>query len=184
MASAPSRAPVFAAIAVALTLAACSSGAGPTAAPTVATPAGPTPTAGAAASEAAGASPAVYAVDVVQDATLGSYLVGEGGKSLYRLTKDKAGTSTCVDACATNWPPFILDPGEAAVAGTGVTGTISTIARPDGSKQVAIDGIPLYYFAGDTKAGDTKGQGLSGVWFLVAPGGDSVTATQKPEGAY
>jgi len=34
--------------------------------------------------------------------------------------------------------------------------------------QVTYNHWPLYYFAGDSAAGDTKGQGKNGTWF-VAP---------------
>ena len=63
---------------------------------------------------------------------------------------------------------MILDDGEKAVAGAGASGTIATITRTDGKKQVTYNGAPLYYFAADAAAGDTKGQGLNGKWF-VAP---------------
>jgi predicted lipoprotein with Yx(FWY)xxD motif len=125
-------------------------------------------------SPAAAGSPGVYSVDLHQDASLGGYLTGEDGKSLYILTKDSSGTSTCTGNCATTWPPFTLDAGETVVAGAGVTGTIATIKRPDGSDQVAINGQPLYYFSGDDGAAQTNGQGISGVWFLAAPGGGPV----------
>ena len=125
---------------------------------------------------AAAGSPGVYAVDVHQAATLGAFLTGEDGKSLDLLTKDSSGTSTCTGNCATTWPPFTLDSGESVVAGSGVTATISTIKRPDGSDQVAIDGQPLYYYSGDDGPAQTNGEGANGVWFLVAPGGAPVNA--------
>jgi predicted lipoprotein with Yx(FWY)xxD motif len=101
---------------------------------------------------------------------LGKYLTGEDGKTLYIFKNDTVGDgkSSCYDACATNWPPMILDDGEKAVAGAGAGGTIATITRTDGKKQVTYNGAPLYYFAADAAAGDTKGQGLNGKWF-VAP---------------
>ena len=37
--------------------------------------------------------------------------------------------------------------------------------------QVAINGLPLYYYADDTKAGDTTGQGVGGKWFVASPTG-------------
>ena len=126
--------------------------------------------------KAAAGSPGAYSVDVHQDAALGAFLTGEDGKSLYLLTKDSSGTSTCTGNCATTWPPFTLDTGESVVAGSGVTGTISTIKRPDGSDQVAIDGQPLYYYAGDDGPAQTNGEGANGVWFLVAPDGGPVNA--------
>ena len=52
-----------------------------------------------------------------------------------------------------------------------MTGALTTFARPDGKMQVAINGLPLYYYAGDTKAGDTTGQGKTGKWFVASPTG-------------
>lgn len=160
--SGPAR--ILGAAAVAVFVAACSSQGGATPVPSVASQP----------SAAAGGSPTVYTVDVHQDATLGAFLTGEDGKSLYLLTKDSANTSTCTDQCASAWPPFILESGETVVAGTGVTGTLGTIKRPDGSDQVAINGLPLYYFSGDTGAAQTNGQGVKGVWFLASPSGTTV----------
>ena len=162
---------------------ACSSAATPvpptaapqTAAPATAAPASSAP-ATAAPSTSAAASPSeaageTYTLAVVSGAgDLGKYLTGEDGKTLYIFKNDTVGDgkSSCYDACATNWPPMILDDGEKAVAGAGASGTIATITRTDGKKQVTYNGAPLYYFAADAAAGDTKGQGLNGKWF-VAP---------------
>lgn len=128
------------------------------------------PTAAPVASTAPAASSAAYRVEVAQNATLGSYLTGEDGRSLYLLTKDAENATTCTAACAAAWPPFELDPGESIAAGDGVSGTLATITRADdGKMQVTYNGIPLYYFASDTTAGDINGQGRNGVWFLVGP---------------
>lgn len=139
------------------------------------TPSASVPAAAASSPVAAG-SPSVYPVDLHQGSSLGSFLVGEDGKTLYLLTKDPNGSSSCTGTCASAWPPFTLDAGETAVAGTGVTGTIGTIKRPDGSTQVAINGVPLYYFSGDSAAGDTQGEGSNGVWFVVGADGTAVQA--------
>ena len=150
--------------AAALLVAACS-GAAATAAPT----SGPA----ADASSAAG-SGAAYEVKVAQDSKLGAHLAGQDGKSLYLLTADSASTSTCTGGCATAWPPLELNPGESVKAGDGVTGALTTTKRSDdGKMQVTYNGIPLYYFAKDAKAGDINGQGIKGVWFLVAPASTS-----------
>jgi plastocyanin len=67
-----------------------------------------------------------------------------------------------------------------ATGGTGVTGTLATIKRDDGTTQVTYNGIPLYYYIKDTKAGDLNGQALNNVWFLVAPA--STAASGAPKG--
>lgn len=125
--------------------------------------------AGAAATETPAASGSVYVVNVAANATVGKFLTGEDGKTLYTYKKDSPGTSACTGQCATNWPPFTLDPGETVQAGTGVTGTLATISRPDGATQVTYGGMPLYYFAADAKAGDVTGQGVGSVWYVAAP---------------
>jgi predicted lipoprotein with Yx(FWY)xxD motif len=155
--------------AVAIVVAACSSGGAATSAPSAAVSAGGT----------------VYEVKAVTDAKLGTYLVGEDGKTLYVFLKDAKDTSNCSGTCATNWPPFTLDAGETAKAGDGVTGTLGTITRADGKTQVTYDGFPLYYFTKDTKAGDTTGQGLNSVWYVasVAGGPGGASATSAPTAA-
>lgn len=161
-----------------LIVAACSSGASP--APT------DTPAASPAASVAPGSSSVAAGPEVtsVSNASLGDYLAGDKGLTLYVLTADTAGTSTCTGTCAATWPPFIVGAGETPTAGAGVTGALGTITRADGTTQVTYMGAPLYYYAGDTKAGDVNGQGLKGVWFVAAttggPGGSP--AASSPAG--
>jgi predicted lipoprotein with Yx(FWY)xxD motif len=109
-------------------------------------------------------------VDVLAaSGTVGPYLTGANGATLYTFKPDTASTSTCVDACAAAWPPFTVAAGGSAKAGTGVSGALTTFARPDGSMQVAYNGRPVYYFSGDTAAGQTNGQGKAGNWFVAAP---------------
>ena len=97
----------------------------------------------------------------------GKYLTGAGGMTLYIFKKDSAGKSACDGDCAVKWPPLIVT--GAATAGAGVSGALTTITRSDGSKQVAYDGQPLYYFANDAAPGDTNGQGAGDVWFIAGP---------------
>ena len=166
-------------VAALLVATACSSGGGAstalTAVPTAAESAAPTAAASSAPSEAASAAPSAaaggaYTLTIVTSATVGKYLSGEDGKTLYVFSPDSTpNKSTCTGACATTWPPFALDTGETAVAGAGVTGTIATFARDDGSTQVSYNGKPLYYFANDKAAGDTNGQGVAGKWTVAAP---------------
>jgi predicted lipoprotein with Yx(FWY)xxD motif len=120
--------------------------------------------------EPASAAPgSTYTVAVANATGLGKFLTGLDGKTLYTLKSDSKDTTTCSGACATNWPPFTLSAGGTTVAGSGVTGVLGTFTRPDGATQVTYAGMPLYYFAGDSKAGDTNGQGIKGVWFVASP---------------
>jgi predicted lipoprotein with Yx(FWY)xxD motif len=100
-------------------------------------------------------------------------LVTANGMTLYMFTKDKKGQSTCTGGCAKFWPPLLGAVPPAPVPGfSGAFGLTSQ----SGSKQVTYSGSPLYTFANDKKAGDSKGQGVGGVWWMVlAPA--SVTAS-------
>ena len=104
-----------------------------------------------------------------------SFLVDGKGMSLYLFTKDTAGSSasTCYGSCATAWPP-LLTTGK-PVAGSGVDmSKFGTITRTDGTTQVTYNGWPLYYFDKDKQAGDTTGEGVGSVWYLISPTGDKV----------
>jgi len=106
---------------------------------------------------------------VATDATLGDYLTDAEGLTLYHFTNDTPGSgeSACVDACANAWPPLTVT-GE-PTASADAPGELATIERPDGSTQVTYDGQPLHHFASDAAPGDTNGQGVGGVWFIVEP---------------
>jgi predicted lipoprotein with Yx(FWY)xxD motif len=136
----------------------------------VATPSGASgsPAATTGASPAASTAGSVHTVDLVSSAP--AHLTGDMGLALYAFKKDGPSTSACTSSnCVANWPPFTVKAGETAAAGTGVTGTIATFARPDGSMQVSWNGQPLYYFAGDTKPADTTGANVSPDWSLAVP---------------
>jgi predicted lipoprotein with Yx(FWY)xxD motif len=100
---------------------------------------------------------------------LGTYLSGPDNLTLYTFEPDSPNTSTCDGGCAEAWPPFTVEPGVEFAPGDGVEGELTTFPRADGTLQVAYDGAPLYYFANDTTAGDTNGQGLGDNWFVAEP---------------
>lgn len=108
-------------------------------------------------------------LEVAHDATLGDYLVAANGMTLYLYTKDTTGVTNCYDQCAVNWPPYMAVTNATPTTGTGVTGAITMITRNDGTKQLAYKGVPLYYWKNDVKPGDTTGQNVGGVWFVVKP---------------
>lgn len=124
-------------------------------------------------------------VEVTQHASFGPILTVDG-KSVYLFTSDPAGgtATACLEACAAAWPPVLVPDASEPTAGAGLTGALTTFERPDGGRQVAYAGHPLYFFAQDTAPGDTTGQGVGGVWFLVTPAGDAVAeaaATAAPQ---
>jgi predicted lipoprotein with Yx(FWY)xxD motif len=121
-----------------------------------------------ASAEASSAGAGSYVVKAASG-SVGAYLTGEDGRTLYTFKPDSANTSTCTGGCAGSWPPFVVGAGDTLTAGSGVSGKLTTFARTDGSMQVAYNGAPLYYFASDAKAGDTNGQGVGGKWFVAAP---------------
>ncbi len=146
---------------VGLALGACSAGAGASS-----PPAGSSATGG-------------LTIATATDASLGTFLTGADGKTLYVLTRDGPNQTTCTDSCAQAWPPLASTVGQRPQAGSGVTGQLGTLTRPDGTVQVTYAGHPLYYYSGDLKAGDTSGQGKGGVWF-VAPASGALPATSSP----
>jgi predicted lipoprotein with Yx(FWY)xxD motif len=129
---------------------------------------GTTPSASAKPSASAASGPETYEVDKATG-SVGAYLTGEGGMTLYTLKSDSMNTSACAGTCATNWPPFTAADDDTLTPGSGVGGKLTTFARADGTKQVAYNGQPLYYFSGDSAPGDTNGQGVKNVWYVAAP---------------
>jgi predicted lipoprotein with Yx(FWY)xxD motif len=116
------------------------------------------------ASAAASATPTVK---VAQDAKLGTILTDSQGMALYTFKKDKPGESAYVDARAKRWPPLAVPEGMQPMAAPGIPGKLGQIERKDDTYQATYNGMPLYRYAGDSKAGDTNGQGLGGNWFVV-----------------
>lgn len=99
--------------------------------------------------------------------SLGSILTDPAGRSLYLFTKDAPGTSNCYDECATNWPPLLTQ--DEPTLPPSTPGVVGQTPRTDGTSQVTYNGMPLYYWFKDTKPGDTTGQNVGGVWFVVNP---------------
>jgi predicted lipoprotein with Yx(FWY)xxD motif len=105
------------------------------------------------------------------DTSLGKVLTSDG-LTLYMFVPDEGGTPTCVDACAGAWPPLL---GSAGVAGSGVDADdITVVDRPDGTKQLAYYGWPLYFYAEDQAAGDVTGQGVGGKWYVLGADGNPI----------
>ncbi|PKB72472.1 MAG: hypothetical protein BZY87_00005, partial [SAR202 cluster bacterium Io17-Chloro-G6] len=112
-------------------------------------------------------------VNTTKNSRLGTILTDAGGNSLYLFTNDEQNVTTCGGGCALAWPPLLTIDDPAAGAGLDED-RIGVISRANGAKQVTYNGWPLYYFAGDEKPGDTKGQDRGGVWFVVTTYGGPV----------
>jgi predicted lipoprotein with Yx(FWY)xxD motif len=152
--------------ALALTVSACASSSSSTAS-TSSTPA------------AAGSSPATAAAGgtTLDARTIGSQqvLTNSAGRTLYWFAPDTSTSSKCTGSCATYWPP-VKGP---ATAGSGVTGTLGTITRTDGTTQATYDGHPLYTYAADSAPGQAKGNGLNlsgGLWYEMTVSGATPAA--------
>jgi predicted lipoprotein with Yx(FWY)xxD motif len=108
----------------------------------------------------------------VETSDLGDILVDGEGMTLYVFDNDTDENSTCYDDCEANWPPLT----EEVTAGEGVDESLlGTSERENGDTQVTYAGKPLYYFAGDQAAGDTNGQAVGDVWWVVGADGEAIT---------
>jgi predicted lipoprotein with Yx(FWY)xxD motif len=122
-------------------------------------------------------APVADATVKVATTKLGMVLVNDKGLTLYRFDNDTTpGASTCgAGVCATTWPAATVT--GTPTAGPGIDASkLTTFTRADGSTQLQIAGHPLYRFAGDTKAGDTNGQGILNKWYAAGPDGNKVGA--------
>ena len=123
--------------------------------------------------------------------TLGTHKVGSAtvltnGKAwtLYWFVPDTSTKSNCNGSCIHYWPP-VAGP---VTAGSGVTGTLGTITRSNGTKQATWNGHPLYTYIGDTGPGTDKGNGLNlsgGVWHaIILTGHAGPAASPSAAGGY
>jgi predicted lipoprotein with Yx(FWY)xxD motif len=135
-------------------------------------------------SSSAPAAAGTAAVIATRTGSAGAFLVNGSGRTVYMFAKDPSNQSACSGACASAWPP-VTTTGAATASGGAKSSDLGTITRADGTKQVTYDGHALYYFAGDTSAGQTNGQGVDGFgakWWLVAPTGSIITTAAGGSG--
>ncbi|MFG3229526.1 hypothetical protein ACGF07_32735 [Kitasatospora sp. NPDC048194] len=125
---------------------------------------------------AATGAPAAATLKTADDPKLGPIVTDSAGFTLYRFDQDESSPSEsyCNGACATVWPPEHAN-GNVTVKGID-SKLVGTVTRSDGSKQLTLNGWPVYRYSPDTKPGDTKGQGVGGTWFAVTPTGGKAMA--------
>jgi predicted lipoprotein with Yx(FWY)xxD motif len=176
---------IAAMLATAAALTACGSSSSATAgtvalAKTAATsPAAATSTSGGNATQSSSTDVSVIGTNHTQDGTL---IAGIDGRTVYYFQPDKkssaghAKSSTCYTACATVWPP-VLATATPSAGGSAKASLIALTKRTDGTMQVTYNGLPLYYYAADLKAGQVTGNHLHdgfGFWgALLASGQDT-----------
>ncbi|MGA8049358.1 MAG: hypothetical protein WCA09_04175 [Burkholderiales bacterium] len=115
-------------------------------------------------------------VAIAASVTEANGLLADGsGRTLYTFDKDASNKSNCTGGCAVAWPPFMVKEGDRAPA------TFNVITRDDGAKQWAMNGKPLYFFAGDGQSGDATGDGRGGVWHVIR--GEGKRTEAKPAAA-
>ena len=111
-------------------------------------------------------------------ASQGNVLTGPSGKTVYTLVDSSGKPVACTSGCLAVWPPVATTGTPQGV--TGVTASLSAVSASDGSTQAAANGDPLYYYSGDSSAGQTNGQGLmsfGGTWYALQPSGQTVSSS-------
>ena len=128
----------------------------------------------AAVSGAARASAEARPTLTVRSSSYGAILFDGRGRALYACTRDRrGGPSRCYGACARAWPVYFAR--GRPVAGKGVKRSlIGAVRRRDGRRQITYGGRPLYYYVGDTRAGQVSCQNVAeygGTWLVMRASG-------------
>ncbi len=109
-------------------------------------------------------------VKAVHNAAAGTIVANAKGMTLYALTPETSKKVLCDASCTPYWPPLTVKSANAKpIAGAGIRGKL-TVFRSGGAFRVALRGLPLYRFIGDTKAGQTHGDKahtFGGTWHVV-----------------
>jgi predicted lipoprotein with Yx(FWY)xxD motif len=92
-------------------------------------------------------------------------LTNKAGMTLYYRTSDTVPSGVCSGGCAGAWPPLVVT-GTTATSSATLPGKLTVVTDPNGN-QVEYNGHPLYTFSGDNAPGQTNGEGVQGVWFVV-----------------
>jgi predicted lipoprotein with Yx(FWY)xxD motif len=115
----------------------------------------------------------------VAKTSLGSVLVDGNGMTVYLLTADSPGHSSCAAQCLQFWPPVSGPSGAAVPKVQGVSAALAVTKTTSGASMLTAGGWPLYTFAKDMAPGDVNGQSkksFGGTWYAVSPSGAPVKA--------
>jgi predicted lipoprotein with Yx(FWY)xxD motif len=129
------------------------------------------------AAAAGGSSSSSGAVLTTWESPVGQIVVTADGRAVYVFDKDTGGSaaSACTGSCVGLWPAVTTTSSSPAV--DGVSGDVGTQPTADGKQQLTLDGHRLYTYAGDSGSQQVNGQGFMGIWWLVSPDGQKLTAT-------
>jgi len=116
-----------------------------------------------------GAPPATAATVAVASSNLGQILVDSAGLTVYMFDNDQGTTTACNAGCQATWPPVTAN--GTPTAGAGVDASKLSVGP---NNQVVYNGHLLYRYAPDTAPGDTKGDGVGGIWHALTPAGTPV----------
>ncbi|MGD6750235.1 COG4315 family predicted lipoprotein [Streptomyces sp. BH105] len=106
------------------------------------------------------------------DSPMGKILVDGKGRTLYLFTSDGKNSNSmkCDAKCVKEWPHMEGKP----KAGAGARADLIATTKGSGTAQATYAGHPLYYYADDHKAGDTKGQGIDQIWYVLDSHGNAI----------
>lgn len=119
------------------------------------------------------AAPGASTTVTIRSSDFGRIVFDRGGRALYAFTRDPKGRSTCYDACAAAWPPYLVR--GRLLPPTGIARPLlGTTLRRDGTSQLTFAGRPLYTYVGDTGPGIVRCQSVrefGGLWLVARPDG-------------
>ncbi|MCZ4245869.1 hypothetical protein [Pedobacter punctiformis] len=126
-------------------------------------------------------TPEKKGIQLATDAKFGTIITDKSGKTLYFFSSDAAGIPTCTGGCETVWPLYYSAD---LSSDTRVNASeVGEVTRTDGRKQSTYWGYPLYYYQNDAAAGDVKGDGVGGIWFVAKPDYSLMLANAQLVGA-
>ena len=131
-------------------------------------------------SPAGASSKNVTIVKILATPKFGKILVSAHGYALYTYSLDTKNHSNCTGSCLASWPVVKVPKGVTPSA-KGVTG-LGVMVRSNGTRQATFHGKPLYLFTGDTKPGETSGQGVNNFSVAKVSPSTSTTTTVKSGG--
>jgi predicted lipoprotein with Yx(FWY)xxD motif len=127
---------------------------------------GSSPTTGGSPYGGGSSSPVIQTANVTVKGQSEMVLTDAQGKTLYYYTLDSVTQPTCSSSCAQLWHPLLFTGSGEPSSSTPLSGKLSVQMDANGT-QIEYNGHPLYTFSGDTAPGQTNGEGLFGMWFVV-----------------